>query len=255
MIRPLSREPAGDCSGPTDQPRNQGAKLRGVSDGASIPCTWPWSRPARVSATARPAIAPTPKATGNARRRHQRAKEHGRRAAEVRTGGVAGAVAGIDQDRVVAQFLRKLVGDDRDHGGDAQHRRGGEGQRDQQAIARDLAQLLALHAVLVPDVARRLRVERIVDDGCRRFHADHVGSRMLCTYAGPGTECLPASAVDARRPADGSDDHVLDPDAVWRCEPGWVLLMRGTTGSGPAQFHRSPPVDVSGPRLLVAIDA
>ncbi len=123
------------------------------------------------------------------------------------------------------------------------------------AIARDLAQLLALHAVLVPDVARRLRVERIVDDGCRRFHADHVGSRMLCTYAGPGTECLPASAVDARRPADGSNDHVLDPDAVWRCEPGWVLLMRGTTGSGPAQFHRSPPRDATGPRLLVAIDA
>ena len=122
-------------------------------------------------------------------------------------------------------------------------------------VARDLTQLLALHALLVPGDTRRLRVERIVDDGCRRFHADHVGYRLLCTYAGPGTECLPASAVDARRPVDGSNDHVLDPDAVWRCEPGWVLLMRGTTGSGPAQFHRSPPRDATGPRLLVAIDA
>jgi hypothetical protein len=123
-----------------------------------------------------------------------------------------------------------------------------------QALARDLRQLLALHALLCPGVARRLRVERLVDDGCRRFHADHVSSRLLCTYAGPGTECLPASAIDPHRPADGSNDHVLEPDAVWRCEAGWVLLMRGTLGDGPAQFHRSPPRDPAGPRLLVAID-
>jgi hypothetical protein len=123
-----------------------------------------------------------------------------------------------------------------------------------QALARDLRQLLALHALLCPGVARRLRVERLVDDGCRRFHADHVTSRLLCTYAGPGTECLPASAIDPHRPADGSNDHVLEPDALWRCEAGWVLLMRGTLGDGPAQFHRSPPRDPAGPRLLVAID-
>lgn len=123
-----------------------------------------------------------------------------------------------------------------------------------QALARDLRQLLALHALLCPGVVRRLRVERLVDDGCRRFHADHVTSRLLCTYAGPGTECLPASAIDPHRPADGSNHHVLDPEAVWRCAPGWVLLMRGTLGGGPAQFHRSPPRDPEGPRLLVAID-
>jgi hypothetical protein len=123
-----------------------------------------------------------------------------------------------------------------------------------QALARDLRQLLALHALLHPGAGRRLRIERLVDDGCRRFHADHVTSRLLCTYAGPGTECLPASAIDPQRPADGSNDHVLEPDAVWRCEAGWVLLMRGTLGDGPAQFHRSPPRDPAGPRLLAAID-
>jgi hypothetical protein len=122
------------------------------------------------------------------------------------------------------------------------------------ALARDVRQLVALHALLRPGVSRRLRVERLVDDGCRRFHADHVAFRLLCTYAGPGTECLPASAIDPNRPADGSNDHVLEPDAVWRCEPGWVVLMRGTLGGGPAQFHRSPPRDPAGPRLLVAID-
>ena len=122
-------------------------------------------------------------------------------------------------------------------------------------LTSDLVQLLAVHALLVPAVPRRLRLERIVDDGCRRFHADHVGSRLRCTYAGPGTECLPAWAVDAERPADGGNDHVLDASAAWRCATGWVLLMRGTTGSGPAQFHRSPPRDAAGPRLLVAIDA
>lgn len=123
-----------------------------------------------------------------------------------------------------------------------------------QALARDLRQLLVLHALLRPGVGRRLRIERLVDDGCRRFHADHVASRLICTYAGAGTECLPGSAIDPHRPADGSNDHVLDPEAVWRCATGWVLLMRGTLGSGPAQFHRSPPRDPEGPRILVAID-
>lgn len=126
---------------------------------------------------------------------------------------------------------------------------------DAPALARDLRQLLAMHDALLPGAARRLRLERVADDGCRRFHADHVGSRLLCSYAGPGTVCLPPHAVDALRPADGTDAHVLEADAAWCAEAGWVLMMRGSAGSGPAQFHRSPSCGPDGPRLLVAIDA
>ncbi len=152
-------------------------------------------------------------------------------------------------------FRRVMPVDDRQPAAAVQAILAEDGRAVPAPLARDIVQLLALHALLVPAVQRRLRFERIVDDGCRRFHADPVGNRLLCTYAGPWTECLPARAVDAQRPADGGNDHVLDASAVWHCQTGWVLLMRGTTGSGPAQFHRSPPRDAAGPRLLVAIDA
>ena len=123
------------------------------------------------------------------------------------------------------------------------------------AIARDLRQLLALHILLMPGAARRLRVERIDDDGCRRFHTDRVESRLLCTYAGAGTVCLPSWAVDSARAADGTDGHVMDATAAWSVDVGWVLLMRGSASGGLAQFHRSPPRSLDGARLLVAIDA
>lgn len=34
----------------------------------------------------------------------------------------------------------------------------------------------------------RMRFEHVVDDSCRKFHVDAVGLRLLCTYAGAGTE-------------------------------------------------------------------
>ena len=41
-----------------------------------------------------------------------------------------------------------------------------------------------------------LRLEIIERAMCPRFHVDHVGIRMLCTYRGPGTEWLDDEAAD-----------------------------------------------------------
>lgn len=39
-----------------------------------------------------------------------------------------------------------------------------------------------------PDV--KIRLEHVIDNSCVKFHVDNVGLRLLCTYAGPGTEWL-----------------------------------------------------------------
>ena len=54
----------------------------------------------------------------------------------------------------------------------------------------DVSLLAGLYGRLVGRPAVRLRLERITEDACRRFHADHVRLRLLCTYRGPGTEWL-----------------------------------------------------------------
>ena len=47
-----------------------------------------------------------------------------------------------------------------------------------------------------------VRLARLDEPMCPRFHVDHVGVRLLTTYCGVGAEWLP-------------------PDQVDRCFPGW----------------------------------
>lgn len=114
----------------------------------------------------------------------------------------------------------------------------------------------------VADLARRygrisgrtqvwLRLEAIRDDACRRFHADQVELRLLCTYRGPATEWL--AARDVRRAADG---FVADPEpsAIRRLERFEVGLFAGALAAQPS-IHRSPPLSGTGrDRLLLVID-
>ncbi|GIX38770.1 MAG: hypothetical protein KatS3mg127_2009 [Silanimonas sp.] len=124
------------------------------------------------------------------------------------------------------------------------------------ALARDLRQLLALMAAIDGLAPRGLRLEAIDDDGCRRFHADRVAVRLLCTYVGAGTELLPEDAVDRGAMGQGDNGHVLDVRRIAAVPTGAVLLMRGDLSPhGPGVLHRSPPNPLGSPRVLVAIDA
>jgi hypothetical protein len=103
--------------------------------------------------------------------------------------------------------------------------------------------------------AVRLRLEAITGPACRRWHADAVGLRLLCTYRGAGTEWVPMAggATAARR-------LVADalPSSPRRIATGAVAILKGEGFVGNAGFgciHRSPP---AGPgrrtRLLLCID-
>lgn len=121
------------------------------------------------------------------------------------------------------------------------------------ALLDDVAHLAKLYGSLTGRRTVRLRLERVTDNACRRFHADHVRLRLLCTYRGPGTEWIAAS--DVRLAADGALAEP-EPAAIRRLGRFDVGLFKGTAWRGGQPcFHRSPPVAGTGmARILLCID-
>ncbi len=102
-------------------------------------------------------------------------------------------------------------------------------------LARHFAGALKLDAVTV-------RLEVIETDACRKFHADYVTARLLCTLVGQGTQW--------RYGPDMADTPIR------QLRTGDVAIFKGRLATdAPAILHRSPPILDSGEtRLLLAID-
>lgn len=107
-------------------------------------------------------------------------------------------------------------------------------------LAGDLGLLGRRHAALTGEDRLRFRLEVVETDACRRFHADYVTLRLLCTYAGPGTQWCRAAAADA----------------ICEVPTGAVGVFKGRMLlDPPTVLHRSPPIVATGERRLVlAID-
>jgi hypothetical protein len=132
-------------------------------------------------------------------------------------------------------------------------------------LARDIAFLVELGAVLAGARAVGVRLASLDRRMCPRFHVDRVTLRATCAYLGDGTEWLEAGDVDPRwlgRPLPGglaAGDPVARPGAtVRRAATGDVLFMKGELGVAPGLLptvHRSP----AGPagavqRLVLTLD-
>lgn len=118
----------------------------------------------------------------------------------------------------------------------------------------DVALLTEILCELVDCPCVGVRYARVENAMCPRWHIDRVPIRMLCTYAGPGTEWLEDQ---------GADKHKLsDPEiangACQRAVSGEVVLLKGALWQGNAGFgaiHRSPamaPGEQS--RMLLTLD-
>lgn len=107
-------------------------------------------------------------------------------------------------------------------------------------LAEDIGLLVRRHAALIGEDRLRLRLEVVETDACRRFHADFVTLRLLCSYVGPGTQWCRADAADA----------------VCEVPTGAVAVFKGRLLLDPPTIlHRSPPISATGERRLVlAID-
>ncbi len=105
-------------------------------------------------------------------------------------------------------------------------------------LAADIGLLMRRHAALTGEDRLRMRLEVIETDACRRFHADFVTLRLLCSYVGPGTQWCRTDAAEA----------ICDvPTGAVGVFKGRVLL------DPPTVLHRSPPIVATGERRLVLV--
>jgi hypothetical protein len=126
-------------------------------------------------------------------------------------------------------------------------------------LATDIARLAQLFLRLCNASRAHVDLAVLDGDGCRLFHVDHVGLRLLTTYAGPGTEWLGNDNVCRAALGQGSNAAIVrDTKHIHRLEAGWVGLFRGEAdpaNAGNGIVHRSAPLQQSGRRrLLLRID-
>lgn len=116
----------------------------------------------------------------------------------------------------------------------------------------DLMALLKRFRALAETPTARLRVERIASDACRRWHADNVVLRLLCTYVGPGTQILPTP--EAAAVLRGGEPPTTA--TAWSVRTGDVVVLPGRRHPTTMPVvHRSPPIAGTGDvRVLLAID-
>lgn len=122
---------------------------------------------------------------------------------------------------------------------------------DTTVLSTDIAEL-ATEFARIMDVDRvAIRLSIIDTDACRRFHADYVTARLICTYVGPGTQWL--DDADAAAWAGGADPDTL---TIHQLDSGDVAIFRGRLWApDAAAIHRSPPIAGTGvQRLVLVID-
>jgi hypothetical protein len=126
------------------------------------------------------------------------------------------------------------------------------------SLAADIGALASAFAAIAGASRVHARLEALADAGCPVFHADHVGLRLLCTYAGPGTEWVPEPAVNRAGLRSGDNRRIVARRAdVRRLSPFCVGLFKGEAFPGNAGrgiVHRSSPATARAPRLLLCLD-
>lgn len=121
-------------------------------------------------------------------------------------------------------------------------------QRWRVPLAADIGLLAHLYARIMQIDAVEIRLERVTDNACWKFHCDYVSVRLITTYHGQATQWLDQAGAAASKSGRTVAPHQL--------ETGAVGLFKGRTLAGDAAIvHRSPPIDGSGEdRLLLVID-
>jgi hypothetical protein len=121
----------------------------------------------------------------------------------------------------------------------------------------ELAFLTEVYAELLGCARIGLRLEILQRPMCPRWHRDHNGIRLLCTWLGPGTEWL-----------DDSESPIAQPSSLpasappsGQAAPFDLVLLKGSLWQGNAErgaIHRSPDPGrglAGHARCLVALDA
>ena len=116
----------------------------------------------------------------------------------------------------------------------------------------DIAKLIQVFSRITAKARVDVRLERVDDDACWKFHRDSVDARLLTTYRGPTTEWV--------QPEHG-ERAILEQQSftgpLERLGAHDVALFKGTqaAGTGRGIVHRSPPIVGTGcTRLLLCLN-
>jgi hypothetical protein len=127
--------------------------------------------------------------------------------------------------------------------------------------AADIEELARLFTDLTGERSLQASLATVETNKCRKFHADYKPLRLVCTYAGPGTEWV--DDRDADRAAMGHEETCFDTanlrivprgSRIQRAHPGDVLILKGESfpgNHGRGAVHRSPPIEGTGERRLM----
>lgn len=117
----------------------------------------------------------------------------------------------------------------------------------------DVAWIVDAYACLLGARRVGLRLRVLDNPMCPRFHVDQVPVRLLCTYAGHGSEWLQAGAADLLGLASTPEPV----DNIHRLQAGDVALLKGEKwlgNEGAGLIHRSPSSQPGERRLLLSLD-
>ncbi|MBB1485935.1 DUF1826 domain-containing protein [Oceanospirillum sediminis] len=140
------------------------------------------------------------------------------------------------------------------------------------AFINDMIWLAEMFACLFGMEEVGLRLSLLKDAMCPRFHVDRIGARMVCTYAGAGTEWLSSANLNRSRLGAGSgglsdedsglyintgEAGVTEKSDIHAVPAGAVALMKGDLWpdrEGQGLVHRSPACSETRPRLFLSMD-
>jgi hypothetical protein len=113
-------------------------------------------------------------------------------------------------------------------------------------LAIDIATLANRFGAVMNLTEAEIRLEHVTTNACKKFHGDYVTARLICTYAGPGTQWLDGE--------DAEDCGCGEPHNIQQMKAGDVALLKGRLWSEnhPA-IHRSPPIEGSGEERLMLV--
>lgn len=122
-------------------------------------------------------------------------------------------------------------------------------------LIEDIEQLIYQFGITC-DVNRvTVHLKTIVNDACSKFHVDGYRLRLLCSYAGPGTEWTFNHNVDRKYLGFGENDQIIkDWSHINQLNSYDVAILKGELPhqrTGKGIVHRSPAIEHEGARRLV----
>ena len=120
---------------------------------------------------------------------------------------------------------------------------GMEDNPNRELLINDIASLSQLFAAVMEVQYLRLRLEKVNDNACRKFHRDAVSARLVCTYRGLGTEY-------------GTSIEGEEPTTIFQVSTGAPIILRGSAWAEHPNsnlVHRSPPIEGTGKTRLVLV--